>query len=55
MDEFSEVNEDWKFCSTEGCPGDARYAAPGRGHVEGCVYPRGSAFDIVLKNTFLER
>lgn len=26
-------------CPTEGCPGDVRYAAPGRGHVVGCGYP----------------
>lgn len=27
------------FCTTKGCPGDPRYAAPGRGHIEGCSYP----------------
>jgi len=26
-------------CSTEGCDGDGRYAAPGRGHAEGCTHP----------------
>jgi hypothetical protein len=26
-------------CSTAGCWGDPFYAAPGRGHVEGCTYP----------------
>lgn len=26
-------------CNTEGCTGDTRYAAPGRGHVEGCTHP----------------
>lgn len=26
-------------CQTEGCPGDGRYAAPGRGHREGCRWP----------------
>src|SRR5690606_32346728 len=26
-------------CDTPGCPGDSRYPAPGRGHVEGCKYP----------------
>ena len=25
-------------CPTEGCPGDGRYAAPGRGHRDGCQY-----------------
>jgi hypothetical protein len=25
-------------CPTEGCKGDARYAAPGRGHIEGCTH-----------------
>ena len=28
------------ICPTPNCPGDARYAAPGRGHIEGCTYPR---------------
>jgi hypothetical protein len=27
-------------CTTAGCPGDARYAAPGRGHIDGCTHPR---------------
>jgi len=26
-------------CATPGCPGDGRYSAPGRGHVEGCRHP----------------
>ena len=26
-------------CSTENCPGDNRYSAPGRGHISGCNYP----------------
>lgn len=26
-------------CVTPGCPGDGRYSAPGRGHVEGCRHP----------------
>jgi hypothetical protein len=26
-------------CTTPGCPGDGRYGAPGRGHVEGCRFP----------------
>lgn len=26
-------------CDTEGCPGDGRYGAPGRGHREGCAHP----------------
>jgi len=26
-------------CSTPGCNGDGRYAAPGRGHIETCHYP----------------
>lgn len=26
-------------CPTSGCHGDARYAAPGRHHREGCTYP----------------
>ncbi len=26
-------------CPTDGCPGDVRYAAPGRGHIDGCTYP----------------
>lgn len=25
-------------CPTEGCPGDARYAPPGRGHLASCTY-----------------
>lgn len=28
-------------CPTEGCKGDVRYAAPGRGHREGCTHPMG--------------
>lgn len=33
-------------CATDGCPGDGRYAPPGRGHVEGCtgpIYPPASS------------
>ena len=26
-------------CPTAECPGDARYAAPGRRHREGCTHP----------------
>ena len=26
-------------CTTPGCGGDVRYAAPGRSHIEGCTYP----------------
>lgn len=26
-------------CSTPGCDGDERYAAPGRGHIDGCRHP----------------
>lgn len=26
-------------CTTQGCPGDGRYAAPGKGHMTGCRYP----------------
>jgi hypothetical protein len=26
-------------CSTYACPGDARYAPPGRGHAEDCTHP----------------
>lgn len=26
-------------CSTDGCPGDGRYAAPGRGHLVECAFP----------------
>lgn len=26
-------------CPTPGCDGDARYAAPGRGHRDGCTHP----------------
>lgn len=26
-------------CPTPGCDGDVRYAAPGRGHIEGCHHP----------------
>ncbi len=26
-------------CTTPGCPGDGRYAAPGRHHVPACRYP----------------
>lgn len=29
-------------CPTLGCRGDERYAAPGRGHIDGCTYPIGS-------------
>lgn len=29
----------WDVCTTDGCDGDARYAAPGRGHIDGCRYP----------------
>lgn len=25
-------------CPTEGCPGNSRYAPPGRGHIDGCTY-----------------
>jgi len=28
------------ICPTPNCPGDARYASPGRRHIEGCSYPR---------------
>lgn len=31
------VNE--RRCTTPGCGGDYRYAAPGRNHIEGCQYP----------------
>lgn len=27
-------------CATIGCPGDGRYAAPGRGYLVTCTYPR---------------
>lgn len=26
-------------CSTPECPGDGRYAAPGRGHLDACRFP----------------
>lgn len=26
-------------CGTPDCPGDARYSAPGRGHIKGCLWP----------------
>lgn len=29
-------------CPTEGCEGDTRYAAPGRGHIQECTYPNGA-------------
>lgn len=29
----------WGKCPTPRCRGDERYAAPGRGHIEGCTYP----------------
>jgi hypothetical protein len=45
--------DDWGGCTTEGCPGDGRYAAPGRGHVEECTYPLfGDAYHLSLKNMF---
>lgn len=28
-----------KGCPTLGCGGDPNFAAPGRGHVEGCTHP----------------
>lgn len=28
-----------KTCSVAGCMGDARYPAPGHGHMAGCAYP----------------
>lgn len=31
--------EEGEACTTPGCSGDWRYAAPGRGHAEGCRYP----------------
>lgn len=32
-------------CSTPGCPGDSRYAAPGRGHRTDCAYPFAASMD----------
>lgn len=29
-------------CDTPNCPGDGRYAAPGRRHLADCKYPRES-------------
>jgi hypothetical protein len=29
----------WGKCPTPRCRGDERYAAPGRGHIEGCTFP----------------
>lgn len=34
-----EVSKHRYPCPTDGCPGDGRYAAPGRGHIEGCTSP----------------
>lgn len=34
----AEVQQD-DNCSTTGCTGDSRYAAPGRGHTQGCRHP----------------
>lgn len=30
----------YRGCPTRDCPGDTRYAAPGRHHLPGCEYPR---------------
>lgn len=30
------------ICPTKGCVGDARYAAPGRGHEDFCKHPMGT-------------
>lgn len=34
-----EVSKHRYPCPTDGCPGDGRYAAPGRGHIAGCTSP----------------
>lgn len=36
---------DDRGCPTEGCKGDPRYAAPGRGHIEECRYTRDERTD----------
>lgn len=33
-------------CPTEGCKGDARYGAPGRGHNANCRYPIDPALHV---------
>lgn len=37
----AERSDEGEFtnCTTPGCDGDARYAAPGRRHITGCTYP----------------
>ncbi|MFS0885219.1 hypothetical protein [Aeromicrobium sp. 179-A 4D2 NHS] len=35
---MSGQDRDERICPTDGCPGDGRYAPPGRGHLEGCNY-----------------
>lgn len=37
-EQYEEISQ-YIECPTEGCDGDARYAAPGRRHREGCRYP----------------
>ena len=44
----SGFNQD-STCTTPGCPGDPRYASPGRGHLDVCPYPKpydGPPLDI---------
>lgn len=40
------------ICPTPDCEGDARYAAPGRGHREGCAYPHSIGDLIRLSNWY---
>jgi hypothetical protein len=37
---MGEEDPGWIPCTTKGCPGDGRYASPGRGHVAVCPYPK---------------
>lgn len=37
--ETDKTTQDMGKCTTPTCPGDPRYASPGRGHLDVCTYP----------------
>jgi hypothetical protein len=51
----AEPTPEVERCTTPGCRGDARYAAPGRGHVAGCTYPAEPTPEVERLHEFTPR